>query len=609
MKEFTRVSSPATGPSALMRLLDGLSHLIDQALNFIFSLTHRASLVRANALLVVFMVAWLLAVVVVVPIEEGRTLITRLLQAALTVPAEDQLPPNPLALLLEFLFSTFLHPAVLRHLLALYAPYWLMHRVAAIYLADIFGLDKERLHVTETFVEQAAFGRQYNALQIREGRVVEEDSIIVQIGGPGIVKVELDSAALFERPDGSPLVIGPTNGEIIDEFVRIRRVFDLRDTIESADLPPTRSKDGVLIGVKDIQFSYSIYRGSDFDRSKMPYPFDKKAAESLVYKDTRTVRPGKPPSVEPEWKSGPFNMKGPILGEMGAFIGSRGLGEFLSSIGEPEVNSLRTAELQIEQRSQLLSGINGNPLSEPPLKAEPFTPRTMLTEQFYNQEGFARRMVERGFQLNWIGVGTWHTPIEVITANHREAWRISRENYVRGNPQALKAVKEEARQQELLRLIRTLPLGTFYKNADAEERELTDALLEEYEETLQRASELFFRGPLALNQRFSTLLSQAQTLLERDQRAFILPEYQTFLRNVAALAAGWRVTDVGVEDLLWQAQSLYTQLSARLAPSDQDFLKETIRLANDLQTYNRIMAVARVLRQIRNPHHPVGAMG
>ncbi|PWH13501.1 MAG: hypothetical protein DDG60_10215 [Anaerolineae bacterium] len=609
MKDFTRVSSPAAGPSAVMRLFDWISNLVDQALNFIFSLTHRVSVVRANALTVGFFLAWMVAVILVVPVDEGRAQATRLIQAALTVPAEDQPAPNPIALTLEFLFSTFLHPAVLRHLLALYAPYWLMHRLAAIYLADIFGLGRERLHVAEAFVEQAAFGRRYTSIQIREGRVVEEDSIIIQIGGPGIVKVELDSVALFERPDGTPLVIGPTNGTIIDEFVRIRRVLDLRDTIEGADLPPTRSKDGMLIGVKDIQFSYSIYRGENLDRSQMPYPFSKKAVENLVYKDSRTVKPGRPPSNEPEWKSGPFNMKGPILGEMGSFISSRGLGEFLSSIGEPEEQSLRAVEQQIEQHSQLLSGIGGASLREPPLKAGPFTPRTMLTEQFYNQEGFFKRMVERGFQLNWIGVGTWHTPIEVITANHREAWKISRENYARGNPQALRAVRTEAQLQELLRLIQTLPLGIFYKNADAEEDQLIDALLEEYEETLQRAADLFLRGPQSLESRFTKLMEQVRELIGPDRRSFFSSEYENFLREMQSRSQGWRVTDPGIQELLQRAAELNALFGERLTPLDRDFLGRTVALVNDLQVYNRIMTVVRVIRQLRYPGRDLGAMG
>ena len=610
MKDFVRVSTPAAGSSSVMRLFDWISNLVDKALNFTFSLTHRVSVMRSHALTVAFFLAWMIALILVVPIEEGRAQAGRLLNAALTIPQEGQTPPNLFALLFEFLFSTFLHPAVLRHMLALYAPYWLMHRVAAVYLADIFGFGKEQLNVAETFIEQAAFGRGYSSIQIREGKVVEEDSIIVQIGGPGIVKVELDSAVLFERPDGTPLVIGPTNGTIIDEFVRIRRVVDLRDTIDGADLPPTRSKDGIIVGVKDIQFSYSIYRGETLDRSEMPYPFSPKSVENLVYKDSRAVKPGKPPSLEPEWKSGSFKMNGPILGEMGSFIASRGLGEFLSSIGEPEEKSLAAVEQQIDQRSQVLSGINGNALSESPLKAGPFTPRTLLTEQFYNLEGFLKRMIERGFQLNWIGVGTWHTPIDVITANHREAWKISRDNYARGNPQALKSLKSEAKLQELLRLMQTLPLGIFYKNIDSlDENELIDALLQEYEETLQRAADLFHRGPNALDMRFSNLVQQAVKLREHERRS-LFPDYEIFLQNMTALASGWRITDSGIDEFLQQALVLKTRLGERLETADQDFLARTIELVNDLKVYNQIMNVIRVIRRLRNPpHYDVGAQG
>lgn len=610
MKDFVRVSSPATGLSSVKRLFDWISSLVDRSLNFIFSLTHRVSVIRSNALTVAFFLAWMIALILVVPIEEGRAQTGRLLNAVFNPPQEGQLPPNLFMLLLEFLFSTFFHPAVLRHLIALYAPYWLMHRVAAIYLADIFGLGQERLAVAEKFIEQAAFGRRYSSIQIREGKVVNEDSIIAQIGGPGIVKVALDSAVLLERPDGTPQVIGPTNYAIIDDFVRIRRVVDLRDTIDGADLPPTRSKDGIIVGVKGIQFSYSIYRGENPDRSQMPYPFTLKAVENLVYKDSRTVKPGKPPSSEPEWKSGPFKMNGLILGEMSSFIASRGLGEFLASIGEPEEKSLAVTEQQINQRSQVLSGINESSISEPPLKAGPFTPRTLLTEQFYNQEGFLKRMTERGFQLNWIGVGTWYTPVEVITANHREAWKISRDNYARGNPQALKSLKNAAKLQELLRLIQSLPLGIFYKNVDsADENELIDTLLRAYDETLQRAADSFHRGPNALDMRFSNLLQQAIALKERERRS-LFPDYETFLHNMAGLAGIWRVTDSGIDTFLQQAQDFKTRLGEHLETADQDLLAHAIELVNDLKVYNQIMNVIRILRGLRHsPHYAVGAQG
>jgi hypothetical protein len=510
--------------------------------------------------------------------------------------------------LLNLFFVVFLHPAVIKHLLALIAPFWLMHHITAVYLADIF---EEPESTARLFVMEAAFGRGYTTIHIRQGVVAEQDqaSTIIRIGGPGYVQVDLDSAVLFERPDGTPHVIGPTSSEIIDDFERIRRVVDLRDSVDTIDLPPTRSKDGIIVGAKDIQYSYSLHRGEAPDRSQMPYPFSRTAFESLVYKDNRTVKPGIAPPRTPEWQSSQFKMGGPIMGEMGGFISKRGLSEFLAAIGEPEENSLKNREQKIDQSSQRLSGINGNLDGEPILKAGPFSPRTDLTNLFYEQQGFQERMLKKGFTLNWIGVGTWHTPAEIIPANYRDAWRISRENFSRGNLQALETVKTEATLQELLRLIQTLPVGRFYKNFDQDlpdDEKLLDDLLQEYEETLQRAADLYLRGQSALDLRFTQLTQEAVRLFERISRPAD-PIYDMFLQNVAAMSnEGYYIFDPDVEEILRQAAELYENLKSFLETEDQEFLLAAVRLYNDLKVYNQILRVISAISVIRRSQYRVG---
>ncbi len=88
------------------------------------------------------------------------------------------------------------------------------------------------------------------------------------------------------------------------------------------------------------------------------------------------------------------------------------------------------------------------------LRLEPgkFIPRTNISNLFQDVE-FAKVQQKKGFQLHWIGVGTWDTPDTGILENHRQAWLLSRDNAMRGNPQKLMEIEEDARMQELLRLI------------------------------------------------------------------------------------------------------------------------------------------------------------
>lgn len=604
MRQFmpAPASRAAHLPSFSM-MVDWITRAIDAALNRTFSLTHRASVTRWNALTVGFILAWLASMVMTVPEGIARQQMWEVF-AALGSVAGGNVQPF-LTASIKFIFAVFLHPAVIKHALALYAPFWLMHRVTAIYLSDIF---EESETTSRRFVIQAAFGRGYSTIHIRQGAVVEADidSTIIKIGGPGYVQVDLDSAVIFERPDGTLHVIGPTGGEVIDDFERIRRVIDLRDSVDTVELPPTRSRDGIIVGAKDIQFSYSIYRGDSPNRSEMPYPFSRAAVESLVYKDTRVVKPGIAPERKPEWLSGPFKMGGAIMAEMGSFISKRGLSEFLAAIGEPEENSLTVREQKIDQFSQLLSGINGNQASSSPLKAPNFASRTFLTDLFYSQGGFQKRMADKGFKLNWIGVGTWYTPAEIIPANHRDAWKISRENFARGNPQALEALQAEAKLQELLRLIQILPINRFYTDLEkVDDEQLLDNLLQDYEEILQRAADLYGRGRNGLDLRFSRLLQEGNRLFERIRRP-ASSLYDNFLGRMAGwFSASLSIFNPEVEDLLSQAGELLDALNPILELEDREFLQQAVRLHQDLRAFYQIQNVISTLRRVRQQHHQV----
>lgn len=600
----------AARPSILTMIVDWITRAIDAALNRVFSLTHRVSVIRWQAMVVGFILAWLISIVAVIP-EDGNgqniggQQLGKVLAAFGGMILGTTPPQEFFSSFGTLIFAIGLHPAVIKHMLALIAPFWLMHRIIAIYLADIF---EESELTARQFVMEVAFGQGYTTLHIRNGKVIEEDqdSTIIKIGGPGYVQVDLDSAVLFERPDGTPHVIGPTGKEIIDDFVRIRRVVDLRDSIETTELPLTRSRDGIIVGAKDIQFSYSIYRGETPNRSETPYPFSRAAVESLVYKDARTVKPGIAPTYQPEWQMGAFKMGGPIMAEMSAFISKRGLSEFLAAIGEPEENSLTTREQKIDQFSQLLSGIDGNQSGNSPLKAPDFSSRAFLTDLFYNQDGFQKRMAGKGFRLNWIGVGTWYTPAEIIPANHRDAWKTSRENFSRGNPQALETLQAEAKLQELLRLIQILPISKFYNDLEkVDDERLLDNLLQEYEETLQRAADLYGRGRNGLDLRFSRLTQEGARLFNQLRRP---PSslYLDFLQYLDLWSSAPRsVYAPDVAELLSQAAGLHEDLHPILETEDRELLQQAIRLHQDLQAFYQIENVISTISRVRQQHHQV----
>jgi hypothetical protein len=470
-----------------------LVETLDSILNRVFALTHDAALLRSSVIGVLFFVIALLLIASSRSVDEWRELLGNFLSAlrspSLPLPNGD----TSTDAMRKFLGAVFLNPEIWGHLVMLYAPFWLMQRIAAIYLADIFEKEED---VARQFIDQAAFGSEYHTIRIREGKIVEGDqnSPIVQIGGPGYVMVELDSAALFERPDGTPHVIGPTIGEwrsrkMIHGFERIRQAVDLREMHGSQEVTG-RSRDGIPVIGKDIQYAYSIYRGEHpLKTLQTPFPFAERTVESMTYKPPRSVKLGVAPSAKHDWLSPlPAKIIGPVQVELNIFISKRGLSEFLASIGTPEEEALRSREDQLDK---------GGNSGEIPFKAATFTPRASITALFYNEEGFKKRAIDRGFHIDWIGVGTWVTPAEIIPANHLEAWKITRENYLRNMPETLDRLREEARLQEHLRLIQTMPITKFYNDLEkVSDPELIETLVGEYNELLLSAKELYERDGL-----------------------------------------------------------------------------------------------------------------
>ena len=510
-------------PSMMSRAKTWAKAVIESALDWVFSLTHSAGLYRDTVRWAAFALIYLFSVASLYDLNGWSNLL-----ASLVPPGAAQNPSILVIQLGVFVFQSFLHPEVLRRVIAIVAPYLLIHRFAAVYLADIFEKDTE---VATRFIKQAAFAEDYLTIRIRAGKLIESDegSPIVQIGGPGYVTVELDSAAVFERPDGTVRVIGPTaklprGRAVIDDFERLRRCIDLRDVIDKHEIT-ARSKDGIIVKARDIQFSYSVYRGENPKKSlDLPYPFDEDALKRMVKGAVTPVFLDKLSKKDPEWKNplpGPLGVS--INMEFSAFVSRRGLSEFFSSIGSPEEESLRQREEQIHKDAQALAGHEGFNINESPLKSVPFTSRPGLAEFLFGSDGFKNAMKNaKGLQVNWIGVGTWETPSEIIPTNHLEAWKTSQENRRLGGAEQLNRLYNDTRTATIIRLINELPIYTYtrlYNDLETRKRtepEVLDMLFKEYIEFLRGISKYFEEHQQKIPENIVTALESVNRLIYHE---------------------------------------------------------------------------------------------
>jgi hypothetical protein len=469
-------SAPKTRLEAEQKRLNtSLSRLGNAILNYFFDLTTVAAVRRAS-----FMTLLTSAAAILVVLQAGS--VSDWMDALRAFMGGDIGPA------LNLIGSPYLW--VWLPLLVL--PYMLAIRMAGIYLADIF---EESPSTADQFLQLAAFGGFYNMIVIENGEVTEKsrNSPVYRIGGPGRVKVDLASAALFEKPDGRPHVIGPTvdkafQVEILDGFERFREAANLRDMFVDPLTMSERSMDGIRVEARDVRLVFSIWRGDKKADLKHPYPFEPEAMEALVYTASSSVAQdaGAPANYSP-WYT---NMNGLIRTRLTNFIGRSPLSTFLASIGLPEVDTLDQWQQQLRTNGM------------PPRPDQPeFHPRTEITSLFQDfVEDFTRAEKSNGVQLHWIGVGTWHTPEQIIPQRHLEAWRISRENMIRRGKTALDLTYDEAKMKGIVDLIQEVPLGEYRKIAAAEPVEsglsekAVQALLNAYRAQLRDSRKKFEGG-------------------------------------------------------------------------------------------------------------------
>jgi hypothetical protein len=389
------------------------------------------------------------------------------------------------------------------------------------YVADIFELKDVR--VAWNFVGRLASGASPEVLHLREGRLAENDanSPLIQIGGPGRIVADYDTAALFEKPDGTPHVVGASDaradgsrrmaaGVELDGFERLREpVISLRDQYigDPSGEPLTvvgRSLDGMPISVTDVRGVFSVRRdassASSFDSVQRPFPFLTKDIENLVYKqEVEVLTAGEHASSPPgDWTAA---MHGLIRDALREFMGLNRLSEFLAGAGANEAErSEYRADTILSRTLEVSHEVPGASVMGPTFTPR-FRPRTELSAKFrkYGSE-FSTRAQELGMELHWIGVGTWRMPDEsseeAVSAKHIEAWRMNRENAERVQARALELVTEEALLDHKLRLIQEVPLATHPKNRArySDKIVLMECLLQDFWEQLGDALDISYRA-------------------------------------------------------------------------------------------------------------------
>lgn len=444
-----------------------IRRLADVSLNCLFALTPGGARRRRFALRILLLLAamgWgLYRLDRSAFIEHARNLFVLLLDPAISGAPGG----NPGQALFELVLLAYWDGRVIQFLLILGLASLVARRLAAIYLADIFEIND--ISTARKFIIQVALTGSKETIRISGGDVASESerSPVHLIGGPGSVIVELDSAALFEWPDGRPHVIGPTTGGpvVLDAFERFRQAIDLRDHRTESLSISSRSRDGLPIHAADVSFIFSVARAAGKAPSaQQPYTFlGRTVIESLVYKQAArvTTQGPRPAELSKAWAG---TMTGLIRSTLGEFMSQRNLTEYLASFGTPEVVAAHAQANAVNQSAQRVLPPEGPvPILSTRENAPEFTPRPVIRENLFGvfARTFPSLAIQRGVSLHWVGIGTWKTPTQIIPDQHLEAWQLSMDNQARRS-----AGTPDHRSQYVLAFIQDVPLTRFAQSGE-----------------------------------------------------------------------------------------------------------------------------------------------
>ncbi len=266
------------------------------------------------------------------------------------------------------------------HIISFFLALWIGLQSAALAQSAIYSMSQvkdARKHILQNAL---GFPRTIVELHADKKAANEMDEAIENIGGPGKLHIQMDSAVLLESSWGSLNSVGPSSKAIdLDSFERIRLILDLRDQVINLNIWG-RTKDGIRVNIEGARIVYSIARGNKEADLSSPYPFSKAAAlriGKIMENDNQISSKGNNSDI-----ANPIGAHGEKFfeRELQLFIGNFWLGELLAS---PSKQSL-------EEEGQ---------------KNSLFLARDSIRKQFIKQS--RANALEHGFQIHWIDIGTW----------------------------------------------------------------------------------------------------------------------------------------------------------------------------------------------------------
>ncbi|RMG90881.1 MAG: SPFH domain-containing protein [Chloroflexi bacterium] len=223
---------------------------------------------------------------------------------------QGQVPgAGPLPVFLVFL-AELLHPRVLRHLIPVFVGWWLAHDAAVELVQTLYNLPDKGF--ASQFLSHLRSERPLAESYVEVNRQtlpkLREQSVLLRVGGPGIIKIGNTEVAVTEINGRFHRILSPGR-HVLKPFEQIHTILDLRPQERTITNIPLLTRDGIEIHA-DISLIFRIQPGDEPATRTRPYPYDETAVYHAAYALTVT------PKETITWETLPGNIARGLLSKI-----------------------------------------------------------------------------------------------------------------------------------------------------------------------------------------------------------------------------------------------------------------------------------------------------
>lgn len=178
------------------------------------------------------------------------------------------------------------HPRVLRHFIPVLVGWWLAYTAAVNLVRVLYNLQDQP--AAQRFLSRLlSGGASAGGPVLLDGRTLaaeRENSVLLRVGGPGLVTVKNGNVAITELNGRFSRILGP-GVHNLGRLEYVRAILDLRQQERSAEDVAAMTKDGIGVQAA-ITVTFRLSSGGETPTRGQPFPYDEEAVRTAAYAET-----------------------------------------------------------------------------------------------------------------------------------------------------------------------------------------------------------------------------------------------------------------------------------------------------------------------------------